>query len=82
VIDDDRDRRFTMTDAVVRVLIPYARFLECRRRRSGVRLELARQDAQRQADEHPLAAAAATTDRAPAAALVLRPDSTAGLDKA
>ena len=70
-----------MTDAVVRVLIPYTRFLECRRRRSGVRQELARQDAQRQADEHPLPAAAATAARAPAAALVLRPDSTAGLDK-
>ena len=35
-----------MTDAVVPVLIPYARFLECLERRSDIRLELARQDAQ------------------------------------
>ena len=34
-----------MTDAVVPVLIPYARFLECLERRAGIRRELARQDA-------------------------------------
>ena len=39
-----------MTDAVVPVLIPYARFLECLERRSDIRLELARLDAQRAGD--------------------------------
>jgi hypothetical protein len=39
-----------MTDALVPALIPYDRFLECLERRSAVRLELARQDAQRARD--------------------------------
>ena len=48
-----------MTDAVVPVLIPYARFLECLERRAAVRLELARQDVQRSDDAEALPAAAA-----------------------
>lgn len=43
-----------MTVAVVPVLIPYARFLERLERRSAVRLELARQDAQPTGDPEAL----------------------------
>ena len=50
-----------MTDAVVPVLIPYARFLECLERRSSIRRELARQDAKRTDDAAPLPADAALT---------------------
>ena len=67
-----------MTDAVVPVLIPYARFLECLERRSGIRLELARQDAKPTGDPATLPAAPANDVRAPA--LVVRTDSAAGVD--
>ncbi len=54
-----------MTDAVVPVLIPYARFLECLERRAAVRLELARQDAQPADDAEAVLADAARTVRQP-----------------
>jgi hypothetical protein len=48
-----------MTDALVPVLISYDRFLERLERRSGIRLELARQDAQRADDAEAVLADAA-----------------------
>jgi hypothetical protein len=50
-----------MTDAVVPVLIPYARFLECLERRSSIRRELARQEVNNPADRASLPADAART---------------------
>ena len=67
-----------MTDAVVPALIPYARFLECLEQRSSIRLELARQDAQRTGVQPALPAAPANDGRAPV--LAVRTDSAAGVD--
>ena len=51
-----------MTDALAPVLIPYARFLECRERRLGMSAELTRQDGPCTVDAEVLPTAAAEDD--------------------
>ena len=69
-----------MTDALAPVLIPYARFLECRERRIRITAELTRPDGQRTIDAE-VPAAVANDERACDAARVLETDSAAGVQK-
>ena len=70
-----------MTDALAPVLIPYARFLECRERRLRIAAELTRQDGQCTVDAEVLPAAVANDERKRDATCFLETDSAAGVQK-
>ena len=68
-----------MTDALALVLIPYARFLECRERRLRIAAELTRQDGQGRGDAYVLPLAVANDERKRDAARFLETDLAAGV---
>ena len=70
-----------MTDALAPVLIPYARFLECRERRLGIAAELTPQDGPCTVDAEVLPAAVANDERTRDAARVPETDSAAGVQE-
>ena len=67
-----------MTDALAPVLIPYARFLECRERRLSIAEAFTRRDERRTIDAEVLPAAGANDERTRDAARVLETESAAG----
>ena len=70
-----------MTDVLASVLIPYARFLECRERRLRIATELTQRDGQRTIDAEVLSAAVENDERARDAARVLGTDPAAGVQQ-
>ena len=70
-----------MTDVLVPVLIPYARFLECRARRLGIVTELTQPDGQRTINVAVSSAAIANDERARAAVRVLATGPAAGVQQ-
>ena len=70
-----------MTDVLAPVLIPYARFLECRARRLGIVGELAQPGGQRTIDVTVSSAAIANDERAHTAVRVLATGPAAGVQQ-
>ena len=64
-----------MTDALTPVIIPYARFLECRERRIRIAAALTRPDGQRTIDAEVLSITVANDERVCDAARFLGTDS-------
>jgi uncharacterized protein (DUF3084 family) len=70
-----------MTDILVPVLIPYARFLECRARRLGVVTEFMQPDGERPINVAVSSAPTPNEQRAGAAVRVLATGPTAGIQR-
>jgi hypothetical protein len=73
------DAEVHVTDVLVPVLVPYARFVECRARRFGIVTELTQPDAERPISVAISPAPTANEERAGAAVRVLVTGLTAGV---